>query len=346
MSHDIIKEQRLLRTLFYSLIQSAELMHSNKKQRKQFCNNISNFVRDRTLIVEDTRDIKEIITELTNLLGWKSVQFSINESRGFGKIILGKNRYFVNEVEDIDGTNLVLEAFFSGMCYHIFNAPVEIQVSPSFSSGSFYEISFKKIEKVEEEPKIKITTPVPKVESDQSIHSILTNEIIFNPIFTRDIPHFILFEVLWKVVSESYVANFTAEGDEEAKEALKNPSLDNLSLIIMKLTEEQSEKDVQNMAEIVGEFFVKLLKTKVSDSLINKLQSTLQDSQASNYLIYYECRVFCADKKITNRCVFIRSMWIGILHEIYGFPIKVKELFHAGKRDRYCMIELVPDKQE
>ncbi|NHJ47393.1 MAG: hypothetical protein FK733_06345 [Asgard group archaeon] len=345
MAHDIIKEQRLLRTLFYSLIQSVELIHTNKNQRKQFCNTISKFVRDRALIMEDTRDVREIITELSNSLGWKSIQFSINENRGVGKIILGKNRYFVNEVEEIEGTNLVLEAFFTGMCYHIFNSPVEVQVSPSFSSGSFYEISFKKSDKVEE-PKIKTTTPVPKIESDQSIHSILTFETIFNPIFTRDIPHFILFEALWKVVSESYVANFSAIGDEEAKEILKNPSLENLSLLIMKLTDEQSEKDIQNMAEIVGEFFIKLLQTKVSDSLISKLQSTLQDRQASNYLIYYECRVFCADKKFINRCIFIRSMWLGILNEIFGFPIKVKELFHAGKRDRYCMIELVPDKQE
>jgi hypothetical protein len=346
MALDIIKEQRLMRTLFFSLIKSAEIIQSNEEQKKQFIAAISKFMKERTIIVDDTRDIKEIIKELTNILGWKSVEIVIERENDAGKISLGKNRYFVKEVADIEGTLLVLEAFFTGICYHLLKTPVEVQATPSYSSGSFYEISFKKAEIFFEEPKIETAMPVFKEETDFSIHKTLTYELIFNPIFNREIPHVILFEALWKVVSESYVANYSAEGDANIKNILTKPSLENLSILIMKLTEDQSEKDIMNMAELVGEFFSKLLKTKVSGSLASKMQSTLQDRHASNYLIYYDCKIFCAERTFVNRCVFIRSMWLGILNEIYGFPLNVKELFHAGKRDRYCMLELVPDKQD
>ncbi|NHJ41300.1 MAG: hypothetical protein FK731_14810 [Asgard group archaeon] len=344
MALDIIKEQRIIRTLFFSLIQSADLIIKNEDQKDQFCSKIAKFVQ-RTLIIEETRDIKETITELLNTLGWKSIQINFDSDKGFGKIILGKNRFFINEVADTDGTYLVLEAFFKGICYHIFDSEVDVSAVPSYSSGSYYEINFNKAAPKVVKKEIEIPTPVPKIQTERSIHETLTNELIFRPIFNRDIPDMILFETLWKVITESYIANYSTELDDSIKESLKISSLENVSLIIMKLTEKQSEKDLVNMAEIIGEFFVKLLSTKVTDPLIEKLQSTLQDRHATNYLIYYDCRQFCAEKKFVNRCLFFRSMWLGILNEIYGFPLIVKELFHAGKRDRYCMLEIVPDKQ-
>ncbi|MHA1210960.1 MAG: hypothetical protein ACTSSH_00735, partial [Candidatus Heimdallarchaeota archaeon] len=117
---------------------------------------------------------------------------------------------------------------------------------------------------------------------------------------------------------------------------------ENLSIIILKLTEQISEEEIMSMADIVGEFFVRILSTKISSPLFEKLQSTLRDKHATSYLIYYECRHFCADKQFVNRCTFIRGMWVGILSELYGQPIKVIELMHAGKRDTYCMVELGP----
>jgi hypothetical protein len=343
MALDIIKEQRIIRTLFFSLIQSAELIVKNKEQEEQFTSKVAKFVQ-RILITEDTRDIKEVIMEMLNTLGWKSVQIDFDNNKGIGKIILGKNRFFVNEVADIDGTYLVLEALFKGICYHIFKSPVDVKTSPSYVSGSYYEINFNKAKKVVK-TEIEVPTPVPKIETEKSIHNTLTNELIFTPIFTRDIPDFILFETLWKVITESYVANYATDESESIKKSLENPTLDNVSIIIMKLTENQPEEEIINMAEIIGEFFVKLLSTKVSDPLLTKLQSTLQDRHAKNYLIYYNCRQFCAEKKFVNRCLFFRSMWLGILNEIFGFPLKIKELFHAGKRDTYCMLEIIPDKQ-
>ena len=275
MALDIIKEQRIIRTLFFSLIQSADIALKNKEQKDQFCTKIAKFIQ-RTLLTEVTRDIKETITELLNTLGWKSIQINFDSDKGIGKIVLGKNRFFVNEVADTDGTYIVLEAFFKGICYHIFESEIDITATPSYSSGSYYEINFKKTTKIVK-TEVEAPTSIPKIQTERSIHETLTNELIFGPIFNRDIPDVILFESLWKVITESYVANYSFEIDESFKESLKIPSLENISLIIMKLTENQSEKDLVNMAEIVGEFFVKLLSTKVSDPLISKLQSTLQD---------------------------------------------------------------------
>ncbi len=118
----------------------------------------------------------------------------------------------------------------------------------------------------------------------------------------------------------------------------------NLSRFITKIIEDETEEEILNLSELIGEFIVKILITKTNEPLIGLLQSTLQDCHADSYLIYYECRKFCAEKQLPNRCAFIRGMWVGILSEIFGIQIKIKELFHAGKRDRYCMVELTPEK--
>ncbi|MBN1329263.1 MAG: hypothetical protein JXA54_07295 [Candidatus Heimdallarchaeota archaeon] len=342
MSLDIIKEQRIIRTLFYSVIQSAELLKDNKELSSKFVTIISKFIHERSLIDEGTRDVKEVILELLEVLGWKSTKIDLNLDKEEGKIFLGKNRYIAKEIADSEGTLLVLRAFLEGLCYVIFNAPVQANVSLSLSAESQYNVTFLKVKS--KEPQIKeIISATPKEAFDRSVHESFAVESIFYPIFTRELPMFILFEVLWKVITESYIANYTAE-EEEIKTALKNPTMDNLSFIMLKLTENESEGDIQNTAEIIGEFFVKLLKTKTTGQLFDFLQTTIRDKHATSYLIYYECRQFCADRKFVNRCTFIRGLWIGILSEIFGLQLKVKELLHAGKRDSYCMLELTVKK--
>ena len=347
MALDIIREQRMIRTLFFSLIQSAELIADDKSKCEKFSANVANFIKDRVLREEDTRDEKEIAIELLEMLGWKSSVIKFNPDIGSGTAILGKNRYFVNEIEDSPGTLVVLQALFEGIGHFLLKYPVNAKARLSLRAGSHYNVQFSKSiieieEKKEEEEK---PSPIPIEIADRTIHGALTIDNIFNPIFSKDIPDFILFETIWKVISESFVANFSADASHPVNEALRNPTMANLSLIIMKLTENQKEDAIMNIAEIVGEFFVKILSTKISDPLNTKLQSTLKDKHANSYLIYYDCRVFCAEKKFVNRCTFIRGMWVGILNEIFGRQVMIKELFHAGKRDRYCMIELVPEER-
>ncbi len=342
MSLDIIKEQRIIRTLFYSVIQSAELLKDNKELTNKFISTISKFIRERSLIDEGTRDIKEIIHELLEILGWKSAKIDYNLERGDGKIYLGKNRYITKEIADSDGTLLVLRAFLEGICYPIFNAPVQAKVVLSLTAESHYNVTFQKVKSLESEVK-EIVSATPKEIFDKTIHETFTIESIFNPIFTRDLPKVILFESLWKVITESYIANYSAE-EEEIKTALKNPTMENLSFIILRLTESEPENDILNTAEIVGEFLVKLLNTKTTGQLYDTLQPTLRDKHAASYLLYYDCRIFCADRKFVNRCTFVRGLWIGILSEIFGLPLKIKELLHAGKRDSYCMLEIAIDK--
>ncbi len=346
MALDIIREQRMIRTLFFSLIQSAELIADDKLKCDKFTTNVANFIKDKALREEDTREEKEIVIELLEMLGWKSSVVKFNPDIGSGTAILGRNRYFVNEIEDSPGTLVVLQALFEGIGHFLLKYPVNAKAKLSLRSGSHYNVQFSKsiieideIEEEEEKP-----SPFPVEIADRTIHGTLTIDNIFNPIFSKDIPNVILFETIWKVISESYVANYSADASDSVNEALKNPTMANLSLIMMKLTENEEEEEIINMAEIMGEFFVKILSTKITDPLNTKLQSTLKDKHASSYLIYYDCRVFCAEKKFVNRCSFIRGMWVGILNEIFGRQVIIKELFHASKRDRYCMIELVPEE--
>lgn len=345
MALDIIKEQRLIRTLFYSLIQSADLIVDNNSKCEIFVSNVAKFVKERFLREDETRDEKEIVSELLVTLGWKSTVINFNQDEGHGKATLGQNRFFVKEIADSKGTLLVLQALFEGIGHFLLKNPVKAKAKLSLKSSSHYEVQFSRkkivVEQKEEEEKPSL---VPIEVADKSIHGALTIDKIFNPIFTRDIPDFMLFETFWKVVTESYVANFSADANDPVNKALKNPTMTNLSFIIMKLTENEKEEEIVNMSEIVGEFLVKILSTKITDSLINKLQSTLRDKHASSYLIYYDCRFFCAEKKFVNRCTFIRSMWVGILNEIFGRQVMIKELYHAGKRDKYCMLELVPEE--
>ncbi len=345
MALDIIREQRMIRTLFYSLVQSADLLIDDNTKCEKFVSNVAKFIKEKTLRDDDTRDEKEIVSDLLETLGWKSSVINFNQDEGQGKVSLGQNRFFVKEIADSEGTLLVLQALFEGIGYFLLKNPVKAKAKLSLKSSSHYEVEFSRtkivIEQIEEKPSL-----VPVEVTDRSIHSDLTVDKIFNPIFTKDIPDFILFETFWKVVTESYVANFSADANDPVNKALKNPTMTNLSFIIMKLIEDEKEEEIVNMSEIVGEFLVKILSTKITDPLIGKLQSTLRDKHASSYLIYYDCRFFCAEKKFVNRCIFIRNMWVGILNEIFGRQVMIKELFHAGKRDKYCMLELVPEESK
>jgi len=343
MALDIIKEQRMIRTLFYSLLQSAELIADNEELSSSFVSNIEKFIRDRTIIEEGTRDIKEIATEFIDALGWRNTSINFDSTKGSGKIILGRNRYFVKELSDTPGTLLVIQAIFQGIGYHLFTAPTVAAAKLTFSTGSYYEINLQKLHEMDSETEA-ATTKTPNLSISETIHEGLTIDDMFNPIFQKSLPDVFLFEAAWKVITESYVANFS-DANEEIKEALKKQSMTNLSKIINKITENEDEAEIMNLSELVGEFIVKILSSKINEPLITKLQTTLQDRHSESYLIYYECRKFCAGKKFVNRCTFIRSMWVGILSEIFGVQMKIKELFHAGKRDRYCMLELTPDKK-
>ena len=345
MALDIIKEQRMIRSLFYSLVQSADLIVDDNSKCEKFVSIVGKFIKERTLRDDDTRDEKEIVSDLLETLGWKSTVINFNEDEGHGKATLGQNRFFVKEIADSKGTLLVLQALFEGIGHFLLKSPVKAKAKLSLKSSSHYEVEFSRteivVEQKEEEEKPSL---VPVEVADKSIHVSLTIDKIFNPIFTKDIPDFMLFETFWKVVTESFVANFSADANDPVNKALKNPTMTNLSFIIMKLTENEKEEEIVNMSEIIGEFLVKILSTKITDPLIGKLQSTLRDKHASSYLIYYDCRFFCAEKKFVNRCTFIRNMWVGILNEIFGRQVMIKELYHAGKRDKYCMMELVPEE--
>ncbi|NPE08959.1 MAG: hypothetical protein GNW80_11815 [Asgard group archaeon] len=345
MALDIIREQRMIRTLFYSLVQSADLIVDDNSKCDIFVSNVGKFIKERTLREDETIDEKEIVSELLETLGWKSSVINFNKDEGHGKVTLGQNRFFVNEIADSKGTLLVLQALFVGIGHFLLENPVKVIAKLSLKSSSHYEVQFTRtmivVEHKEEEEKPSL---IPVEVTDKSIHVSLTIDKIFNPIFSKDIPNFILFETFWKVITESYVANFSADANDPVNKALKDPTMTNLSFIIMKLTENEKEDEIVNMSEIVGEFLVKILSTKITDPLIGKLQSTLRDKHASSYLIYYDCRSFCAEKKFVNRCTFIRNMWVGILNEIFGRQVMIKELYHAGKRDKYCMMELVPEE--
>lgn len=344
MALDIIKEQRMIRTLFYSLVQSADLIVDDNSKCEKFVSIVGKFIKERTLRDDVTRDEKEIVSELLVTLGWKSSVINFNQDEGYGKVTLGKNRFFVKEIADSKGLLLVLQALFDGIGYFLLKSPVKTKAKLSLKSSSHYEVEFSRTKIVVEQKEEEKPSLVPVEIADKSIHVSLTIDKIFNPIFTKDIPDFILFETLWKVVTESYVANFSADANDPVNKALKNPTMTNLSFIILKLTENEKEEEIVNMSEIIGEFLVKILSTKITDPLIGKLQSTLRDKHANSYLIYYDCRFFCAEKKFVNRCTFIRYMWVGILNEIFGRQVMIKELFHAGKRDKYCMLELVPEE--
>ncbi|MFW9922374.1 MAG: hypothetical protein ACFFDW_03695 [Candidatus Thorarchaeota archaeon] len=346
MALDIIKEQRMIRTLFYSLIKAAEQIVDDKNSSVKFSSQVEKFIMERTLIEEDTRERIEVIDELLDTLGWKSSVINFDTNTGVGKVLLGKNRYIVKELADSKGTMLVLNALMEGICYHLIGGPVKADAALSFSAGSYYEIKLSRKAQTAFIHEDFGEGKGEKSVDDAMIHNNLTLESMFQPIFGRSIPNVLLFETAWKVISETFVANHSTQADESLKEAIKNESLANLSRFIMKITEDESEEEILNVAELIGEFIVKILTTKINEPLIGKLQSTLQDRHANSYLIYYECLLFCAQKKFTNRCVFIRGMWLGILSEIYGVPMKIKEVFHAGKRDRYCMLELIAETKK
>jgi len=343
MALDIIKEQRMIRTIFYSLLQSAELIADNKELSNVFVSKVEKFIRERVIIDEGTREIKEIASELLNSFGWKSIGINYDNNLGTGKVLLGRNRYITKDLADNAGALLFIQAIFQGIGYYLFNAPTAASVKLSFSTTNHYEITLQRLRESGSEKISSGRSSGSDLVVDTSIHGSLTIGDIFNPIFQKSLPDVFLFEAAWKVITESYVANFSIDADDILKEALKNESMVNLSRFITKIIDQETEEEILNVSELIGEFIVKILTTKTNEPLIKLLQTTLQDRHAKSYLIYYECRKFCAENKIPNRCTFIRGMWVGILSEIFGVPIKIKELFHAGKRDRFCMVEFVPD---
>ena len=346
MALDIIKEQRMIRTLFYSLIKAADLITENKNLSEEFVDTVQKYVRERVLLDDSTKEITDVADELLETLGWKNSVLKIDESTGTGKISLGKNRYIVKEIADTKGILLLLKALFEGIGYNILKGPVEVKASISLSSGSQYEVEIKrKARSITQEKSTEVRSIEHQLE-DPITHSSLTIDSMFGPIFSRRIPDVLLFDTAWKVISESLVANYSTNEDDPVKEILKNESEANLSRLILKLTENQLDEDISNLSELVGEFIVKILSTKVNIPLLDALQTTLRDRHLNSYLIYYECRKFCANKTFEKRCTFIRNMWVGILSEIFGIPMTIKDVLHAGKRDTYCMVEIIPKKSE
>lgn len=342
MALDILKEQRMIQTLFFSLISSAELILDDKEKCEEFVYRIESFVREKMMVEGDEEEVKEKIKEQLEILGWRNAVIRYNAGTATGEIFLGKNRYVVKDITDSNGILLVIQGIIEGTCYHLLESPVKAEVSFSFSSGSHYAAKIsKKIERLGRGEAIRRR---PTAISESAIHQNLNIESMFYPILSRDIPTLILFETTWKVISESFIANYSTEEDELLKEAIKTESMENMSRIIMKITQDESEEDIRNMAELLGEYIAKILATRVGGSLEKKLQSTLVDKNAESYLIYYACRAFCAEREFDKRCTFIRSLWVGMLSEIFGYKMMIKEVFHAGKRDKYCMIELAPKK--
>jgi len=346
MALDIIKEQRLIRTLFYSLIQAAELISDNKELSQKFTANIEKYIRERLNFDEDTRETEEVIDELLEMLGWRNSIINVELTTGTGKVSLGKNRFIVKDVADVKGTLLMIEALFEGIGYHLLKGAVNAEAKLSLTAGSHYDISLTRKVGVIIKEKVSDGKVVEVPGEDPTIHTSLTIESLFSPIFSRRIPDVLLFDTAWKVITESLVANVSPETDSKIKDMLKNESVANLSRFIMKLTGDETDEEIRNLSELVGEFIAKILSTKIDGPLIDHLQNTLQDRHATTYLIYYDCRTFCANKRFENRCKFIRGMWVGILGEIYGMPITIKEVLHAGKRDTYCMMELITSKKE
>ncbi|MHA1125864.1 MAG: hypothetical protein ACTSSB_12570 [Candidatus Heimdallarchaeota archaeon] len=342
MALDILKDQRMIQTLFFSLINSAELLVGDKEKSEEFVFRVERFVREKMISEGEEAEVKEKIIEQLEFLGWRNAVIKYNAGSGTGEIILGKNKYIVKDAADSEGVLLVIQGIIEGMCYHLLENPVKAEVSFSFSTGSHYTVKISK--KIERLAKGETRRIRPTAISEKALHQNLNIESMFYPILSKDIPSFIIFETTWKVISESLIANYSTEEDEILKEAIKTESMENMSRLIMKITEDESEDEIRNVAELLGSFIAKILATRVGGSLEKKLQSTLLDSNASSYLIYYECRTFCADREFDKRCMFIRSLWVGMLSEIFGHPIMIKEVFHAGKRDRYCMIELEPKK--
>jgi predicted hydrocarbon binding protein len=342
MALDIIKEQRMIRTLYFALSQAADQFVSNDEKEQSFVRSVQQFIQERVISSDSLRDKEEVVREQIETLGWRNIQLNYQEDSGEGKLLLGRNRYIVKDKAETPGTFLLIRSLIQGLCQELFNVPVNTNVQLSLRSGSFYEITFekttlwvpsKKTEHGREEPGSKI---------EKGVIPPLTIENIFHPILARKVPELILFEAAWKVITESFLANYTEEKGTEISNALNEQTIENLSFLIPKLVENEEPEEILNLSELLGEFVAKILKQRIDESIIELLQPTLQDRHANSYLIYYEQRSFCADKQVENRCHFIHGLWVGILSEVYSMPMKINEVYHAGKRDKYCMVELIP----
>ncbi|MHA1308409.1 MAG: hypothetical protein ACTSQN_14050, partial [Candidatus Heimdallarchaeota archaeon] len=132
---------------------------------------------------------------------------------------------------------MVIQGIIEGMCYHLLENPVKAEVSFSFSTGSHYTVKISK--KIERLAKGETRRIRPTAISEKALHQNLNIESMFYPILSKDIPSFIIFETTWKVISESLIANYSTEEDEILKEAIKTESMENMSRLIMKITEDE-----------------------------------------------------------------------------------------------------------
>ncbi|MBD3192026.1 MAG: hypothetical protein GF308_15370 [Candidatus Heimdallarchaeota archaeon] len=345
MSLEIIKTQRMIRTLYYSLITAAQLIHKNKGEAEKFTAKVESFIKNRIPLQTGKDTSNNEITEFIDTLGWRNVTIDFDSGLGHGKILLGRNRFFPKTLAESEGTLLVIQAIMQGLSYHLFKAPVKATAILSMKSGTFYEISLTHVQRTIPKTRRDKDTSSPGETAQELRISLLTIEDIFQPIFGKNISSSILFEALWKIISESFVAEYSDLDEEELEKALKDPSIKNLNLFIHKIINKEKKEEILNVARLFGEFVVKILTTKLDKAVINYLQPTLRDRHADSYFIYYPKQSFCSNNQIAERCVFIHGLWLNILEEIYGMPIEIKEVFHAGKRDQYCMVEFVRSTQ-
>ncbi|MHA1435148.1 MAG: hypothetical protein ACTSO7_15000, partial [Candidatus Heimdallarchaeota archaeon] len=123
MALDILKDQRMIQTLFFSLINSAELLVGDKEKSEEFVFRVERFVREKMISEGEEAEVKEKIIEQLEFLGWRNAVIKYNAGSGTGEIILGKNKYIVKDAADSEGVLLVIQGIIEGMCYHLLENP-------------------------------------------------------------------------------------------------------------------------------------------------------------------------------------------------------------------------------
>ncbi|MHA1503753.1 MAG: hypothetical protein ACTSPT_01025, partial [Candidatus Heimdallarchaeota archaeon] len=71
MALDILKEQRMIQTLFFSLINSAELLVDDKEKSEEFVYKVESFVREKLIVEGEESEVKDKIIEQLETLGWR-----------------------------------------------------------------------------------------------------------------------------------------------------------------------------------------------------------------------------------------------------------------------------------
>ncbi|MHA1308410.1 MAG: hypothetical protein ACTSQN_14055 [Candidatus Heimdallarchaeota archaeon] len=72
MALDILKDQRMIQTLFFSLINSAELLVGDKEKSEEFVFRVERFVREKMISEGEEAEVKEKIIEQLEFLGWRN----------------------------------------------------------------------------------------------------------------------------------------------------------------------------------------------------------------------------------------------------------------------------------